>query len=207
MFSVVLVSESVRFAESFSAKVSTMGYRCLSWEEVQPREIDAEAAILVIDLESSRMSFKELEEMMGSIPSAVLILSAIPLFEEGYPLLRLGVKGYANKHIGTLHLENVLQVLSSGGTWYDPGFMNDLIRRVDVRDSAFEKHSGIGGEFSEREEEIARYVAQGLSNRQIAEQLDITERTVKAHLLSCYRKIGVNDRVSLALWVKEGRHA
>ena len=52
-----------------------------------------------------------------------------------------------------------------------------------------------------REIEIARLIGQGASNKRIARQLAITERTVKAHLTTIFRKTGVDDRVTLALLV------
>lgn len=52
---------------------------------------------------------------------------------------------------------------------------------------------------TERESEIARLVGQGNNNKQIARMLEITERTVKSHLTEIFRKVGVSDRLSLAL--------
>lgn len=204
---VILISESLTFSKKFGAKISDMGYICLSVEEAERQNIDLKESLLVIDIESSLISFGELTSLMEEFSSSVLVLSPVPAFEEGYPMLRIGVRGYANKHIGSVHLQSVLQVLFSGGTWYDPGFMNDLIRRVDVGGTSSASKKDLVGVLSEREYEIARYVAQGLSNHQIAEMIDITERTVKAHLLSSYKKLGINDRVSFALWVKEAYHA
>jgi DNA-binding NarL/FixJ family response regulator len=56
---------------------------------------------------------------------------------------------------------------------------------------------------SPRELEVLRLVAEGLANKQIARRLDITERTVKAHLTKAFGRIGVTDRVHAMIWVKE----
>ncbi len=58
-----------------------------------------------------------------------------------------------------------------------------------------------------REREIAELIGNGESNKQIARQLLITERTVKAHVTGIFRKLGVGDRLSLALRVSARRHA
>lgn len=58
-----------------------------------------------------------------------------------------------------------------------------------------------------RESEIARLVGQGNSNKQIARQLEVTERTVKSHLTEVFRKTGVTDRLSLALKMKKASHS
>ncbi|WP_382308174.1 response regulator transcription factor [Herbiconiux sp. UC225_62] len=54
-----------------------------------------------------------------------------------------------------------------------------------------------------REAEVLRLVARGLANKQIARELGIAERTVKVHLGSVFRRLGVNDRTSAALWARE----
>jgi len=60
-----------------------------------------------------------------------------------------------------------------------------------------------GGDLSDREREVLALVAQGLANKQIAVRLGIAERTVKVHLGSVFRRIGVADRTSAALWARE----
>jgi len=60
---------------------------------------------------------------------------------------------------------------------------------------------------TEREAELAWLIAQGKSNKQIARQLDITERTVKAHLNAIYRKTGTSGRLPLALLINKSSTA
>ena len=60
---------------------------------------------------------------------------------------------------------------------------------------------------TKREYEIALLVGRGESNKQIARQLDITERTVKAHLTEIFRKLAISDRIKLALLVKESANS
>ncbi len=56
---------------------------------------------------------------------------------------------------------------------------------------------------SEREREVAFAVAEGLTNKSVAQRLDITERTVKAHLSAVFDKFGVRDRMQLALQISQ----
>ena len=58
-------------------------------------------------------------------------------------------------------------------------------------------------QLSERELEVLRCVAEGLANKVIARRLEISEKTVKAHLTRIYHQIGVTDRTQAALWAKE----
>jgi DNA-binding NarL/FixJ family response regulator len=60
-----------------------------------------------------------------------------------------------------------------------------------------------GADLSDREREVLRLVARGLANKQIARSLGISEATVKAHVGNVFRRIGVGDRTSAALWARE----
>ena len=73
------------------------------------------------------------------------------------------------------------------------------------REDAMNGTTGRFAVLTPREIEIARLIGQGASNKRIARQLSITERTVKAHLTMIFRKTGVDDRVKLALMVSR-RH-
>jgi DNA-binding NarL/FixJ family response regulator len=59
------------------------------------------------------------------------------------------------------------------------------------------------GDLSTREREVLQLVAEGLANKQIATRLGIAERTVKVHLGNVFRRIGVADRTSAALWARD----
>ncbi len=63
--------------------------------------------------------------------------------------------------------------------------------------------SSPGDELSERELQVLRLASQGMANKQIGRALGIAERTVKVHLGNVFRRIGVSDRTSAALWARE----
>jgi DNA-binding NarL/FixJ family response regulator len=63
--------------------------------------------------------------------------------------------------------------------------------------------SGTAVDLSAREREVLRLVAEGLANKLIARRLEISEKTVKAHLTSVFQQIGVTDRTQAALWARE----
>ncbi|HEY8000724.1 MAG TPA: response regulator transcription factor [Solirubrobacterales bacterium] len=65
------------------------------------------------------------------------------------------------------------------------------------------ERGGSTAELSGREREVLALVASGLANKQIARRLEISEKTVKSHLTSVYREIGVNTRTEAALWARD----
>lgn len=155
-------------------------------------EIDAKVLVLT----DSPMALKLLSERPEL---KVIALSDVPSFAEGQVLLQKGLKGYANTHIHITHLQQAISLINSGNIWLYPTFMQELIvqslPKTSSRDETLNR-------LSAREKETALEVAKGRSNKEIASELNITERTVKAHLSSIFEKVGAGDRFALALMLK-----
>lgn len=122
-------------------------------------------------------------------------------------MLSMGVNGQCSPFIAREQLGLVLSVIDSGEVWGGKELIQQLIQR-SARQTVIEvdDHSFSGAELlSERELEVVDCVAKGLSNKHIARELDVTERTVKAHLTAIFKKLDLKDRLSLALLVQRGQ--
>lgn len=111
----------------------------------------------------------------------------------------------------------VRQALAAGAVGYqlkdaEPGELRAAVRAaaaghvpIDPRvaQAVLPERADPGPQLSAREREVLLLAADGLANKQIARSLGITERTVKAHLGSVFRRIGVADRTSAAMWARE----
>lgn len=128
----------------------------------------------------------------------VIVLADKPDDQEGLYFLKAGAAGYTNTYISPERLKQAVAVAESGGVWMGQSLMSKLIAGMTVPD---EKEASALAGLTERETELASLIAEGKSNKQIASQLDITERTVKAHLSAIYRKTNTKGRLSLALLV------
>ncbi|MCL2458091.1 MAG: response regulator transcription factor [Desulfobulbus sp.] len=135
----------------------------------------------------------------------LFILSDRPDDTEGLGFLRQGVVGYANSYINPERLMEAAQVVASGSVWINQQLMQRLIAETapaapleDSKNDQGQRDRGLA-DLSNREYQIAGLVAEGLSNLEIAEQLGITERTVKAHLSAVYAKTSIHGRLGLAL--------
>src|SRR5689334_1854986 len=109
--------------------------------------------------------------------------------------LRAGAIGYVLKDVEPDGLISAVRAAHAGGSPLDPKAARVLLDAQHRRAPA--------ADLSAREEEVLRLVAQGMANKQITRRLDITERTVKAHLTNVFRQLGVADRTQAALWAKE----
>ena len=132
--------------------------------------------------------------------SFCLAFSPVPQDNEGILLLQAGVRAYCNRFIDPSLLTRISEMVDAGEVWVGPAIMERLIRQLPAVPTSAnnEKLANL----TEREREIANLIANGESNKVIANALDIGERTVKAHLSAIFHKTGVKDRLQLALLVK-----
>jgi len=134
----------------------------------------------------------------------VVMLSVYDDEQYLFQALRVGAAGYLLKSINSEDLVRQLEFVHSGATAIDPGM---AARAVDTaaRLQRSEFWPGARQGLTQRESEILALVVNGLSNRAIAAKLVIGDETVKTHLSSIYRKLGVGDRTgAVATALREG---
>ncbi len=138
--------------------------------------------------------------MAVALGQPVVVMAASPEEAEAFQVLNAGCTGYC--HVGAVaeQLREIALVVEHGGLWMLPDLMQRLLV-LSVRTAPAVESSGKPelNELTARELMVAGQVAHGATNREIAQSLEITERTVKAHLSSIFGKLNVRDRVQLAL--------
>ena len=156
--------------------------------------------ILLLDL---RMPEKDglgvLEEVnFDSLPTRVIVLTAAEDDRDVVRAMRLGARGVVLKQSASDLLLKSIRKVHDGEIWLDNRMTAEVI-------DAFKKSAEAGQRrekplLSDREKEIVQLVAQGFRNREIGEKLFISEQTVKNHLHNIFDKLGVSDRLELALY-------
>ena len=135
-----------------------------------------------------------------------IALSNEPNDDEGVAAFSAGAAGYCNAHAAPEVLHQVAHVVSNGGLWLGRSLLDRFVFAVS-------KHQQSPGtvalvleqaNLTEREREVTLRVANGVANKEVAFALNISERTVKAHLTSAFKKLGVRDRLQLALLLNRG---
>lgn len=129
---------------------------------------------------------------------AIVALVDHPTPGEGELLLSQGVNGYANTYIQPDLVPEVLATVSRGDIWTGAELMQGLLKRLLAKQGTLPDPVGTW-HLSAREQQVLERLMQGQSNKEIARQLDITERTVKAHVSAILEKSGVRDRIELIL--------
>ena len=139
----------------------------------------------------------KIKAVAGAVP--VVVLTNVPEDEQGLAVLAAGASGYCSALTLPDVLQQVATVVEQGGLWVGPQLMRRFMQALAARKSP-EAGSALD-RLSQRERQVAIAVARGSSNKEIARVLGITERTVKAHLTASFEKLGVRDRIQLALVV------
>lgn len=138
-------------------------------------------------------------------PGRIVALSDRPNDEEALRLLDAGAVGYCHARAAAPTLQQVGTVVANGGLWVGQSLLSRLIGALqNALPPPAAPDQRLGG-LSPREREAAIMASSGASNREIATRLCITERTVKAHLSAVFAKLGVRDRLQLALLLRGSR--
>jgi len=158
---------------------------------------DLEPDLVLMDLSMPELGGVEATRRIVASGSRSRVVVLTSFSDESLILdaLDAGAHGYLLKHIEADALLDALRAASAGDAPIDPRVGRVLL---DNRNRASADASGL----TPRETVVLELVGKGLANKQIARQLAISERTVKAHLTSVYQRLGVSDRVQAALWAQ-----
>ena len=163
---------------------------------------------VLLDLESEGLEREALVPIIEQFSSVgFFVMSARPSPEEGVVLVGAGARGYGNRLMHPEVLQQAMQVICSGELWLGSELILHLIKNTRLNGTHLPEKEGDSevGKLellTNREKEIALRVGDGQTNKAIAFDLGITERTVKAHLSTIFRKTDTRDRLQLALLAK-----
>ena len=132
----------------------------------------------------------------GLARTRVLVLTTFDLDEYVYSALRAGASGFLLKDTRPRELLHAIEVIAAGDALIAPRITRRLIAEFAARRDPAEPPAGLA-ELTDREREILRLVAQGLSNAEIAGRLVISPLTAKTHVSNVLRKLGCRDRAAL----------
>lgn len=143
----------------------------------------------------------------------IIVLTGAPDEREGIAILKAGARGYCHRDIDAPLLEKATDVVLKGEIWVGRKLIPHLLEELTVlteqrrRDTPAKADERLG-RVTPRERQIVDLLSAGASNKEIAKRLNVTERTVKAHLTAIFRKLGLSGRLQLALFALEhGRAA
>jgi DNA-binding NarL/FixJ family response regulator len=149
--------------------------------------------ILLLDLQMDRWTMDDIPALVRT--TAVIVLTASESIENGMAALRLGARALVQKRFAIETLMTAIQAVIEGNVWMPPALQAAFTQQApDSRKR-----------LTRRESEIIRCVAMGLRNAEVADQLSLSENTVKTHLTNIFQKLGIRDRLGLTHYaIKRG---
>ncbi|MDP2919053.1 MAG: response regulator transcription factor [Dehalococcoidia bacterium] len=155
--------------------------------------------VVVMDIRMPKLNgIEATKQIKAMLPStAILILTAYDSDQYIFALLEAGAAGYLLKGIRTHELIDAIRAVYAGESVLHPVIASRVIRRVVTPASS---ETRAVEQLSEREHEILKLAARGISNKDIAEKLFLSPRTVQVHLGNIFNKIGVASRTEAVLY-------
>jgi DNA-binding NarL/FixJ family response regulator len=135
-------------------------------------------------------------------PLAVVVITTFDLDEYVYAALRAGARGFLLKDAGPALLSQAVHAAAAGDALIAPTVTTRLLQAFAAAGPGARPRQLVDP-LTDREEQVLAAVARGRTNGEIAEELFITLSTVKTHVTSLMLKLGVRNRVEIAIWAYE----
>ena len=132
----------------------------------------------------------------------VLVLTTFDLEEDVFDALRAGASGYVLKNTPSAQLVEAIKIVAAGQAYLQPSVATQVVaefNRLSHSSSLTSEERRLASLLSQREVEILRHLVRGMSNKEIASALSLTEGTVKNHMTRILDKLQVPDRTGAAL--------
>lgn len=163
-----------------------------------------EPEVIWLHLSSQTNIAQQIAEVKQAFPNVKIVaMSNVPSDLEALACFSVSVRGYCNVHSGTQVLLNISNVVVQGGIWIGESIMQKLLTMPSNVVTATNQNTTWDAPLTTREKEVANELVCGASNKEIAEKMSITERTVKAHVGSVLEKLQLRNRLQIALLVKD----
>ena len=157
--------------------------------------------IIIMDISMPVLNGIEATKIIkSSMPAAaILVLSAYDDDEYVFALLEAGAAGYLLKNVRADELVDAVRAVSAGESVLHPSIARKVVNHFSHKRDEQEAEDAADRP-TERELQVLKLAAKGLSNREIGEQLFISVRTVQVHLTNLFGKIGVGSRTEAVLY-------
>lgn len=190
-------------SESFNSHIIGVGLGDIVTREDLSSLAKAQQDVIIVHEGSFR-----LDEVTLALQSVVSDIGRIAVADE-YPdigkMLRftnLGVQGYCNAYMAQPHYKQLATMLSEGHSWFPPSLLGQALLLAHSSVNSIKNDEQLP-ELTVRQKEIALSIARGKSNKEVAIECGISERTVKSHLTQIFEKLRVKDRLGLAVLLKQ----
>jgi two-component system nitrate/nitrite response regulator NarL len=159
--------------------------------------------ILLLDISMPGGGLGIIAQILQQNPDQkIVMLTASEGSDDIATAIRHGAKGYVVKGVGSRALADILRLVASGKTYISPTIAIEALSRLQSADA---RPTGSLGNLTVREREILTLVTAGMSNKRVAIQLSLHEKTIKHHMTSIMTKLGVTNRTEAAMAYRDAK--
>jgi DNA-binding NarL/FixJ family response regulator len=166
------------------------------------RAVELRPDVILMDIRMPRRDGIEATRLLRGTETKVLVLTTFDLDDYVYAAIRAGASGFLLKDVTPADLVRAVEVVARGEAMLAPAPTRRLLERYAGREPAPDEAARLS-ELSTRETEVLRLIARGCSNADIAGTLYLSEATVKTYVSRMLTKLGLRDRVQLAVFAYE----
>lgn len=181
------------------SQVSGLPKKILYSLQFLPTEYPVSENLLLIQLLPDGSTDLEVEKLLQH-QYHILLFSNTPSSEEGLLWFRKGIKGYLNTFAHPDRIEQAVNTILEGNIWLGQNVMQSMIQAISGQNS--HPDDGWKATLTEREIETVEWILKGKSNLEIANEMSISERTVKAHVHNLLEKLEAKDRLNLVIKIQ-----
>ncbi len=185
----------------FEQDVIVVGEAANGYEAVA-QTIQLRPDVILMDINMpGKNGIEATREIKAVYPNAKILALTIHEEEEYVSeMMKAGAKGYLLKDAEPQHVVLAISQVVQGETYFPPQLMEKVVRYLQSLGSQQEKKQEETFALTLREKEVLQCIVEGLSNKEIATSLSISEKTVKNHLTGIFRKLDVQDRTQAAVF-------
>lgn len=174
---------------------------CYDLNSLNAQLNSSDSSIIIADYDSVAIDINHWISS-SNLPQNLIVLERAPEITTGKMLIYHGVKAYGNSRMLTHHYMQMLKTVEDGNIWTYPALTSKLTPTTQKNSLNDDAKKLLENRLSQKEREVVYLILEGLTNDAIASRMDITTRTVKAHVSAIFSKLHINDRVSLVLLLK-----
>lgn len=154
--------------------------------------------VLLLDINMpGKNGIETLKEIKNKkMPVKILILTVHNEVDYLIKAIDIGIDGYLLKNSNSAKLKKAIELVMQGDVYIQPDLIPALNSKLIIKNNNREKIESL----TKRELEVLIFLASGMFNKEIAEKMNISERTVKNHVFSIFKKIDVSDRTQAAVF-------
>lgn len=199
---ILLFSSNTDMIDEWKMRHNISNYvYCYDFDSLNNELAQAKSSLIIADYDSVASEINKLISS-NTLPDKLIILEKAPEIATGRMLVSHGIKAYGNSRMLTIHYNQMIKTVQDDKIWTYPELTSALVKRTGSSSLHKDAQTLINNKLSDKEHEVVYLILDGLTNDAIGNVLNITTRTVKAHISSIFSKLHVNDRVSLILLLK-----